>query len=123
MKYLIMIYSNPATWEHPMFLHQGDDLSEQERKEKRDRFEALMAEIHASGELISGDGLDAPATARTVRLRDAQLITTDGPYVDAKEHLAGIFVVDCADMDRAVEIAGRFPDAGYGGIEVRRVST
>jgi len=57
----------------------------------------------------------------SVRLRDGVLTATDGPFADAKEHMAGFFIVDCESRERAIEIASRFPDARNGGVEVRPV--
>ncbi len=123
MKYLIMIYSNPETWEHPMFLHHPDVLAlpESERAELVRQGEVLLAEISESGELVDGVALADPATARTARPRDGVPAVTDGPYLEAKEQLAGYFVVDCETRERAAEIALRFPDARLGAVEVRPI--
>lgn len=119
MKYLIMIYSNPATWAHSTVLHQQEQLSPAERADQVEQFRALMTELVQSDELISTAALDDPARSRTIRLRDGELAATDGPFTDAKEQLAGYFLVECATPERAAEIAGRFPDARYGGVEIR----
>ncbi|HEX8768582.1 MAG TPA: YciI family protein, partial [Jatrophihabitans sp.] len=65
--------------------------------------------------------LGDPAQSRTIRFRDGVPAATDGPFVDAKEQMAGYFIVDCATPERAAEIAARFPDARYGGVEIRPV--
>lgn len=122
MKYLIMIYSNPATWEHPMFLHQHESLPPEERNAQLTAFRELMTEIATSGELVSTEALADPATSRVIRFRDGVPAVTDGPFADAKEQMAGYFVVDCATPERAAEIASRFPDARYGAVEVRPVA-
>jgi len=123
MKYLIMIYSNPETWEHPMFLRHPDFLAlpESERAELARQGDALFAEIVESGELVDGVALADPATSRTARVRDGAPAITDGPYLEAKEQLAGYFVVDCETQERATEIASRFPDARLGAVEVRPI--
>ena len=119
MKYLIMIYSNPVTWAHPTFLHQQEQLSPEEHAAQVEQFRALMTEIVESNELVSTAALDDPARSRTIRFRDGTLAATDGPFADAKEQMAGYFLVDCATPERAAEIASRFPDARYGGVEIR----
>lgn len=119
MKYVILIYSNPATWEHPLFLHQGETLSAVERDGRMNQFTDLLKEIAESGELIEHGALADPINTKTVRARDDVLATTDGPFLESKEHLAGYFVVDCDTVERATEIAGRFPDARLCGVEVR----
>jgi hypothetical protein len=119
VQYLIMIYSNRATWTHPMFLHQPEQLSPAERAAQVEQFGALMTELVESGELISTAALDDPVRSRSIRFRDGALAATDGPFADAQEQLAGYFLVDCATPERAAEIAARFPDARYGGVEIR----
>jgi hypothetical protein len=59
--------------------------------------------------------------ATTVRVRDSQLLVTDGPYAEAKEALGGYFLLDCDSLDEAVDWAARIPAAAYGAVEVRAV--
>ena len=121
LKYMIMIYSNPVTWAHPMFLHQAEQPTPDERAAQIDDFRALMTEIAQSGELIDTAMLGDPVQGRVIRFRDGVPAATDGPFADSKEQMAGYFVVDCASFDRAAEIAARFPDARHGGVEIRPV--
>lgn len=121
MKYLIMIYSNPVTWVHPMFLHQAEQPAPAERDAQIDEFRALMTEIAQSGELVDTAMLGDPAQGRVIRFRDGVPVATDGPFADSKEQMAGYFVVDCVSAERAAEIAARFPDARHGGVEIRPV--
>lgn len=123
MKYLLLIYSNPESWEHPMFLRTPEFLamSQDERDEMIRQAEALHKEITESGELVVGAALADPVNAKTMRVRDGVPATTDGPYLEAKEQLAGYFVVDCDSPERATEIAARFPDARFAAVEVRPI--
>ncbi|GAB3498714.1 YciI family protein [Amycolatopsis cihanbeyliensis] len=123
MKYLILIYSNPKSWGHPIFERTPEfqALPEDEQAALSEQAEALDKEITESGELIAGTALADPVHTRTVRVRDGLPVTTDGPYAEAKEQLAGYFVVDCESPERAAEIAERFPDARFAGIEVRPI--
>jgi hypothetical protein len=76
--------------------------------------------IHRLPEVVGGDQLQPPHTATTVRVQDGETLLTDGPFVDAKEHLGGYCVVEADDLDRALEIAARIPVARLGGaVEVR----
>src|ERR1700677_155739 len=111
MKYMILIYANRENWGHPTFLRrpEAQAMPEEQRGRLMGEFEQLMREIHGSGELVGTEALADPVT------------TTDGPYVEAKEQLAGYFVVDCHSPQRAAEIAARFPDARFGAVEVRPV--
>ncbi|MBO0655520.1 MULTISPECIES: YciI family protein [Streptomyces] len=121
MKYLILLHNNPTSWKHPMFLHQDKELSAEERDARMAEFGMLMEEISKSGELVDAQPLADPVLGRTVRMRDGALAVTDGPFADSKEQMAGYFVVDCDSMDRAVEIASRFPDTRDGVAEVRPI--
>ncbi len=123
MKYLIMIYSNPENWEHPMY--QRDPgfraLPREEQDEVTRRAEEVFQEIVESGELVVGEALADPSLSTTFRGRDGVPVATDGPYLESKEQLAGYFVVDCDTPERAAEIARRFPDAGLTAVEVRPI--
>jgi hypothetical protein len=123
MKYLLLVYSNPQNWEHPMYLRDPAFLAlpEDERAELTRQAEALQKEITESGELIAGTALADPVNTRTVRVRDGMPATTDGPFIEAKEQLAGYFVIDCAGPERAAEIAARFPDARFAAVEVHPI--
>ncbi|HEX6471995.1 MAG TPA: YciI family protein [Streptosporangiaceae bacterium] len=124
MRYLLLIYSNPDNWEHPVFLQNPGFLAlpAAERAALTEQAEALRREITESGELVAGVALADSATARTIRVRDGVPIATDGPYVETKEHLAGYVVLDCDTQERADEIAARIPDARFAAIEVRPIT-
>jgi hypothetical protein len=115
MKYLILIYTNPASraaWE---------SFSESDRAAGFQEYERVTAELAASGELIVTEALADPSQGRGVSVRDGRTITSDGPFAEAKEHLAGFFLLECESIERAVEVAARLPDAGVNEIEVRPV--
>lgn len=115
MKYLILIHSNPH------FLERWEALTEaQQENFGREHF-ALTDSLAASGELVVSEGLADPALAKRVKVADGRTLTTDGPFPEAKEHLAGFYLVDCVSVDRAVEIAAQIPDAMWGLVEVRPV--
>ena len=115
MKYLIMIYSNPASraaW-------AGFD--ERQQRDGYAAHEALRAEMAAAGELVTSEALQPPETARIVAVRGGRPQVTDGPFAEVKEHLAGYYLVDCDSLERAVELAARIPEAEHVTIEVRPV--
>ncbi|HEX9230621.1 MAG TPA: YciI family protein [Jatrophihabitantaceae bacterium] len=112
MKYLLMIYNNPATYEA---------WSEDQRDELFSTVDVIMKELTESGELIGGQGLADASTAKTVRVRNGVPATTDGPFAEAKEQLGGYLIVECETEERAVEIAASWPDAKYFAIEVRAI--
>jgi hypothetical protein len=78
-------------------------------------------EIARSPGVIGGHQLQPVETATTVRVENGQTLLTDGPFVDAKEHLGGYLLVECEDLDAALEIAARTPAARMGAVEVRPV--
>ncbi len=115
MKYLIMVLSNP---ESAAALRS---LSEQEGREFGRRHRALSEALADSGELVVSEGLDDQANAVRVRLRDGETMTTDGPFAEVKEQLAGFYLVECESLERAVELAALVPDAAFTDVEVRPV--
>ncbi len=112
MKYMLLIYNNPATYAA---------WSEQERAALFGEVDAIMKEITESGELVSTDALADASTARTVRVRDGVPAITDGPFAEGKEQFVGYLIVECETPERAVEIAARWPDAKYFAMEVRPI--
>ena len=123
MKYMILIYGNPENWGHPAFLRTPEAMTMpgQQRDQLTTQFVQLMEEIHGSGELVGTEALADPVNTVTVRVRGGLPATTDGPYLESKEQLAGYFVVDCHSQERATEIASRVPNAMFGAVEVRPV--
>lgn len=111
MKYMLLIYNNPKTYEA---------WSEEEQKRIFGEIDVLMKELTESGELVRGEALAGSSQSKVVRVRDGVPAVTDGPFAEAKEQLAGYVMVDCT-LERAVEIAGRWPDARYAAMEVREV--
>jgi hypothetical protein len=115
VKYLILIYSNPKSRE------VWDGFSRDQRAAGLREYAALHESMVASGELIVSEALADPSLAKRVTAREGQTIVTDGPYAEAKEHLAGFFLLECASMERALEQAARIPEAALGLVEVRPI--
>jgi hypothetical protein len=114
VKYVILIHSNPDPWGHPtsQFTAEGRAIPA-ERHEQMDReFDALLAEISASGEFVSAEALADPASSTIYTWSPEGRAATDGPYAEAKEQLAGFFLIDCATRERAEEIAAQFAGPG-----------
>ncbi|WP_349904259.1 YciI family protein [Parafrigoribacterium humi] len=78
-----------------------------------------VEEMDGRGVRKFGDRLRPAEDATTVRVRDGELLVTDGPFVEGKEYIAGIDVIECADLDEAIEIASKHPMARYGLVEIR----
>src|SRR5919112_3023876 len=110
MKYVILIHSNPQPWGHPTsdYLAAHQALPAAVRDRLNAEFEQVMTELQANGELLGGEALGDPANARLYRWRDGEPLASDGPYSEAKEHLAGFFLIDVDSQARAEEVAARF---------------
>lgn len=109
MKYMLMIYGNKALWE---------SFPEEEFAKVIAEHEAFQKEITETGELVGGEGLAFETEAKTVRVRNGVPVVTDGPYLESKEYLGSYYVIDCKDLDRAIELAARLPAARNNGVEV-----
>jgi hypothetical protein len=114
MKFLLSMHLNPDVMQA---------LTEDERNEIGAGHGAFMETITKSGEMITTQALADPSQSVVVRVRGGQPVVTDGPYLEAKEHLGGFYLIDCDSMERAIELAALIPDAKVEGmgIEVRQV--
>jgi len=115
VRYLILIYSNPASRE----IWEG--FSDDQRAEGYRYYAALTEELAAAGELIVSEALADPSLTTRVTVRDGQTLASDGPFAETKELLGGFFLLECESHERAVEIAARVPEAELGLVEVRPV--
>lgn len=114
MKYVILIYSNPQPWGHPTgdYVAEVQALPKEEREKLDAAFEKLLGELQERGELLGGEALGAPASSTLYRWKAGGPASTDGPYAETKEHLAGFFKIDVESQERAEEIAARFAGPG-----------
>ena len=112
MKYMLLIHSGDGVWA------RFNGLGEEEQR-------AILGEYLAIAEepgVMAGHQLQPADTATTVRVEDGRTLTTDGPFIEAKEELGGYFLYEADNLDAAIELAGRIPAARMGGaIEVRPV--
>jgi hypothetical protein len=112
MQYLLLIYRNEA------------DLGKMDAKalqEMSAEYGVYTQSIIQSGHFKAGDGLQPTSTATTVRVRDGKTMTTDGPFAETREQLAGYYLVEAKDLDTAIGLAARIPGARTGSIEIRPV--
>jgi hypothetical protein len=101
-----------------LLLIAGDETAEEHQYDGCDGWGADLAR---RGKIHGGGGLRPPSEATTIRVRDGEVLLTDGPFTEAKEQIGGYVVLDCDDLDEALEIAAKHPAATYGSIEVRPV--
>ena len=94
---------------------------ELQNEEISPEYAAFMKDAADRGVLLGGERLRLTGDATTVRVRNGETLTTDGPFAETKEQLAGYFVVDCKNLDEAIDVASRIPGAKDGSIEVRPI--
>jgi hypothetical protein len=104
-----------------MLIHCIDETAEYPPEEGRPTFDAWFAEMLGRGVTLHGDRLRDTSDATTVQVRDRELLVSDGPFAETKEQVAGYDVIECADLDEAIEIASKHPTAWIGTIEVRPI--
>ena len=112
MRYMLLIYGDEKAW---------GNASPEERKAGYDEYERYTKWLAEKGWMLGGDPLTATDQATTVRVRDEETVTTDGPFAETKEQLGGYYLVECEDLDQAIEAASRCPGAKYGSMEVRPI--
>jgi hypothetical protein len=108
VKYVVLIYSNPAAWQA---------LPKQEADRVIGDHFVVIEELTRSGELLSQFGLADASNAKTLRVDAGASVVTDGPFSEAKEQLAGVFLVDCESVDRVLEFSATL--AQHAVVEVR----
>ena len=86
-----------------------------------DKHIAFGNEARQAGVYVAADPLEATSTATVVRVRDGKTFTTDGPFAETKEQLAGYYIFECGNLDEALDWAARIPTAAQGSIEVRPI--
>jgi hypothetical protein len=112
MRYLLMICTDERA---------DEALSEQEAGARFAEYGVWMEEMGKRGVLQGGERLRPSTDATTVRSRDGETLTSDGPFAETKEQVGGYFLVDCKDLDEAIEVAAKIPGAREGSIEVRPI--
>jgi hypothetical protein len=112
VKYVALIYTDPAREE------ATDGAAREAELAKYMEFGKTGRE---QGALLGGNELAPPTSATRVQVVDGETIVTDGPYAETKEQLGGYYLLECASIDEAVELAAKIPGAAHGGIEVRPV--
>jgi hypothetical protein len=112
MQYLLLIYRNEA---------EVAKMTEAQGKDMTAEFGAFTQSIVQSGHFKGGDRLHPTSMATTVRVRDGKTLTTDGPFAETHEQLAGYYMIEAKDLDTALAIAARIPTARMGSVEVRPI--
>jgi len=112
MKYAFTIYGDET---------RRETATEEEQNAMSQAYGAVTQEMQEKGALVAGEGLYPTSTATTVRVRDGERSVTDGPFAETKEQLGGFYVLDCKDLDEAIEWAAKIPGSQGGSVEIRPV--
>ncbi len=125
MKYMIMLYGSQQDFDVMAGRPTGKPpMSAEQLAAMHAHMSSVYEKLVASGELVDAQGLVAPAHTRRVRLDGGVPVVTDGPYPETQEVLAGYTIVDCASLDRAIEIAAQYvnPDSPGEYVDVRPIA-
>jgi hypothetical protein len=113
VRYMLLIYGDEAAFA---------DMDPQQTSATMQEYEKYSNWLGEKGWMIDGDPLADTSQATTVRQRDGKTLTIDGPFAETKEQLGGYYVVECANLDEAIEAATRLPAVAAGGsVEVRPI--
>jgi hypothetical protein len=112
MKYALTIYGDESA---------AESASPEDMQAIAQAYGQLTQEMQDKGVYVAGEGLYPTPTATTVRVRDDERSVTDGPFAETKEQLGGFYVVDCKDLDEAIDWAAKIPGSQRGSVEVRPV--
>jgi hypothetical protein len=96
-------------------------LTEAEAGAQMAAYGAFSEEMGRRGVIQGGERLRPTTDATTVRVRDGEVLTSDGPFAETKEQMGGFYLVDCKDLDEAIDVAAKIPGASRGAIEVRPI--
>ncbi len=112
MRYLMLIYTSEV---------EDMKASPAEQEAVMGEYWAFTNEIREKGLNLGGEALQPTNTATTVRVREGKILTTDGPFAETKEQLGGYYLLNCENLDQAIEYAAKIPGARFGSIEIRPI--
>jgi hypothetical protein len=112
MRYLLLIYGDEKGW---------TSLSPEEQAVEMKAWNDYTDWLREKGWHLGGEALEPTSAATTVREQGGSVLTTDGPFAETKEQLGGYYLIDCANLDEAIQAASRIPSVGRGSVEVRPI--
>ncbi|HEY3670761.1 MAG TPA: YciI family protein [Acidimicrobiia bacterium] len=112
MRYALLIWDEEK---------RQNEMTEEEGQAQMSGYMSFGEEMGGRGVLQGGERLHPTPATTTVRVRDGEVLTSDGPFAETKEQMAGFYLVDCKDLDEAIEVASKIPGAAFGSIEVRPI--
>jgi hypothetical protein len=111
-RYMLLIYGDEAGMAN---------VAPEQLQQEYEAYAAYTQEIKDRGAWVAGEGLDRTSSATTVRVKNGETLTTDGPFAETKEQLGGFYEIEVGNLDDAIKAAAMIPGAKYGSIEVRPV--
>ena len=109
MRYILFIYTDEEA---------ENRMSQAEKETNMQHYFAFSESVRERG---TGEALYPSSDSTTVRIRNGKVVTTDGPFVESKEQVGGFYLLECKDLDEAIQTAARVPSAGVGAVEIRPV--
>jgi hypothetical protein len=113
MQYLLLIYTPEPVAEA--------EVPPEARQAEQAAYDAFTRTVRERRAMVAGEALQPTSTATSVRVRDGGTLVTDGPFAETKEALGGFYLLDCRDLDEAIELAARIPGAREGTVEIRPI--
>lgn len=112
MKYMLLLYANAAA--------ATPEYTPEQQKAAMQAWQDYRKDAEAAGVYVASNGLLPTSSATTVRIRDGKRLTSDGPFAETHEQLGGFFLLDCKDLDEAIDWAAKIPGfPEYGSVEIR----
>jgi hypothetical protein len=112
MRYMFLIYTNEV---------EDAKATPAQQEQSMNDYNAFGKEAETRGLMLGGDALHPTTTATTLKVRDGKTLTTDGPYVETKEQLGGFYILNCKDINEAIEMGAKIPGAKHGSVEIRPI--
>jgi hypothetical protein len=112
MRYLLLIYGDEAGWA---------GRTPQEQEAEMGAWNEYTQWLTDKGWMLGGEALVSTQEATTVRVRDGKTLTTDGPFAETKEQLGGYYLIECDNLDLAIEAASKIPSLDRGSLEIRPI--
>lgn len=112
MQYILLIYSDETA---------EANATEEQNQAVMNEYFAFSGEVRDRGLFVAGEALHPTTAATTVRVRDGKTVTTDGPFAETREQLGGFYILNCKDLDEAIEMAAKIPGARHGSVEIRPI--
>jgi hypothetical protein len=112
MHYILLIYGDE---------HAFADAAPEDVGKMMQDYNDYTQWLRDTGRYVAGEALKETDHATTVRVRDGQTLTTDGPFAETKEQLGGFYLIEAEDLDEAIEAAAKLPGSWYGSVEVRPI--